>query len=495
MENTGRIERSVGKSIRRILYGQEFDHFAEEQLQEISRIDYAHLIMLSECGIVPRDRAAQLLGAIERLRAENFASLRNRPMLRGLFLLYEDYLIETEGEEIGGMLQLARSRNDLNATLLKLQLRRPYLRLLREALRLHAVLLKRAEKYAAVVMPVYTHGQAAMPSTYGHYLCGAATALLRDCEGLFSAGAGMQTCPLGAGAVAGTSFAILIARTAELLGFESGPFNSIDAVASRDLALKLLAACSIYAVTMSRLATDLMQWTTAEFDFLHLPDELVGSSSAMPQKRNPFLLEHVQGRSAALLGAFVHSWGSMHATPFTNSIAVGTEAVKPIFSALEGLIDTIVLLRSVVAAAKPNSEAMLRRAVDGYTVATAFADRLVAEGHAAFRTAHKLVGSAVRRTLERRPDEFAAVTTAYLSEIGISATFHDVTPESVAHSLEFGGGAGPCSLDRSLRDLRNKWASHHEQIRCQKRTWRDAALRLDSALNAALSVSLASDSP
>src|SRR5207302_5784651 len=112
--------------------------------------------------------------------------------------------------------------------------------------------------------------------------------------------------------------------TAQLLGFDVGPLHSLDAVASRDLVLRLLAAASIYGVTLSRLATDLFHWNMAEFDFLRLPDELVGSSSAMPQKRNPFLLEHVQGKAGSLVGAFVHAITAMHATPFTNSIAVGT---------------------------------------------------------------------------------------------------------------------------------------------------------------------------
>ena len=402
MENTGRLRKPLTPSGRRILFGgHAFDDHALDELWQMSRVDQAHVLMLAECQIIDRDHAARLLAAIERLQAGNFAPLHKRSSVRGIFLLYEDYLIETEGAEVGGILQTARSRNDLNATVLKLRLRRPYQRLVEQAIRLHAILLRRAGKYADIVMPVYTHGQAAMPMTYGYYLAGVAKALLRDFDAILAAAGEMQSCPLGAGAVAGTSFPIRTDRTAQLLGFDSGPLHSLDAVASRDLVLRLLAAGAIYGLTLSRLATDLLQWTTAEFDFLRLPDELTGSSSAMPQKKNPFLLEHVQGRSAALMAAFVHATGSMHATPFTNCISVGTEAMKPVWSALQDLTEMTILMRLIIAGAQPNREAMLERAVKGFTVATASADRLVSKANLDFRTAHRLIGLPWPRLMRR----------------------------------------------------------------------------------------------
>src|SRR5262249_28798830 len=215
MESTGRIRKPLTPSGQRILLRQNFDQNTLDELLQISFVDQAHLVMLTECGIIQRDRAAQLLGGINRLQQEQFAPLRQKPAVRGLFLLYEDYLIETEGTQVGGILQTARSRNDLNATVLKMKLRRPYLHLLEQCLRLHAILLRRAIKFSDVVMPVYTHGQAAMPITYGHYLAGVATALQRDLDAIFAAGKDIQSCPLGAGAVAGTSFPIQTQRTAE----------------------------------------------------------------------------------------------------------------------------------------------------------------------------------------------------------------------------------------------------------------------------------------
>jgi argininosuccinate lyase len=481
MENTGRIRKLLMPAARRILFGGTTSH-SEDELRHMSYVDEAHLVMLSECGIIGREPAARLCRAIDCLRAENFRPLHQKEPTRGLFLLYEDYLIATQGAQVGGTLQTARSRNDLNATVLKLRLRRPFLRVLGNGIRFHAVLLRRAKKYADIVMPAYTHGQVAMPVTYGHYLAGVAAALMRDLAAWCELLKDLQSCPLGAGAVAGTSFPIDTQRTARLLGFDSGPLHSLDAVASRDIVLRLLASGAIYAMTLSRVATDLVQWTTAEFDFLRLPDELVGSSSAMPQKRNPFLLEHVQGRAASLAGAFMQSFTAMHAAPFTNSIAVGTEAVRPLWRALEDLTEMMILIRLVIANAVPNREAMLRRTAEGFSTATALADHLVRESSLDFRTAHRLVGEAVLASLQDGSKKFEDVAAAYVVERGLQVSFHDLDSTSVVRSLEFGGGPGNASLQHCLRELKAKWMKQyavkrrHEKHWCEAETMRMAAI-------------------
>jgi argininosuccinate lyase len=487
MDNTGRIRKPLVPRARRILF-KYTSGGSEEELEQIARVDQAHVLMLAECGIIDPIRARRLIMAIERLRAQNFVPLAQKEPVRGLFLLYEDYLISIEGPDIGGLLQIARSRNDLNATVLKLRLRGPVLKLAQECLRLHAALLRRANQYANVVMPLYTHGQAAMPATYGHYLAGVASALTRDLEGILAATADLQSCPLGAGALAGTSFPIRPARTAELLGFSTGPIHSLDSVASRDFLLRLLSASSIYSITLSRLATDLLLWSTAEFQFVGFPDELVGSSSAMPQKRNPFILEHVQGRAAALLGAFVQSAASMHATPFTNSIAVGTEATKPIWGSLQTVTEMVVLMRLAVAKAAPNTEAMLKRAVEGYTVATEFANLLVTNASLDYRSAHHLIGEAVLNSQENGSRNFQDAVAACLKERGISLSFgnQNIDPASVARSLEAGGGPGPRSLSACLQQLESKWKAHRQQKQSLAWKWRQAEAAFKEQIQAVL---------
>lgn len=484
MENTGRIKRGLTPAARRILFGADADASIEAELMYATEVDRAHLVMLAERGIVERERAGVLLDEIESLRANDFAPLRGRAAPRGLFLLYEDYLIERLGARTGGVLQTARSRNDLNSTSLRLRLRRPFHDLLREALRMQAVLLRRAARFAGVVMPAYTHYQAAVPITYGHYLAGVAAAFARDVAAVSRAGEGLGQCPLGACAVGGTSLPIDEARTASLLGFDEPVLNSIDAVASRDFVLRLLAGATIMGVTVSRLATDLLLWTTAEFGFIRMPDHLVGSSSIMPQKRNPYLLEHVQGRGASALGAFTAAATSMHSKPFTNSIAVGTEGVGHVWGALKDVTEAITLARLNVAGALPQPEAMLVRAAEGYTSATELANRLTVEGGVAFRTAHHAVGSIVTDAVAENnlPLEAAALK---FGAGGQTISLEGLNPASVARASAYGGGPGVASLENCLSRLRAEWAGQRRRLREQEEKWKAARAALDRAVEGA----------
>lgn len=477
MENTGRIRKLLVPKLRRLIFAPLDERHGLDELMHITRVDQAHLIMLAECNVVPGERVARVLNAIHRLRASHFASLRGQESERGIFLLYEDFLIAAEDSSTGGVLQTARSRNDLNATVLKLRLRGPYLAMLEHLLRLIGMLLQKARKYSHVIMPLYTHGQAAMPGSYGHYLLGIAGALLRDCSSLLQSGIDLQISPLGAGALAGTSFPIQPLRTAELLGFEHGPLNSVDAVASRDWVLRLISSAAICAITLSRLATDFSQWTTAEFDFLQLPDELVGSSSAMPQKRNPFLLEHVQGRSAALTGAFVHSAAAMHATPFTNSIAVGTEAVKPAAEALQNLGEMTIIMKFMVAGAQPNQDAMLQRAIAGFTTATELANMLVRECNLDFRSAHHAVGEMVAAACAHENCSLEEAAAAYFKDHGFNGP-PALHPRLVVSMLRWGGGPGPDSFTACLEHLQGLWRDQREQKSLYGRKWKEAEIAL-----------------
>lgn len=484
MENTGRIERGLTPTAQRILFGASANASIDAELQFATDVDRAHLVMLAERDIIDRERIGALLAEIEDLRANNFAPLRERAAPRGLFLLYEDYLIEKLGAQTGGVLQTARSRNDLNATCLRLRLRAPLLGLLREALRMQAILLRRAERFAGVVMPAYTHYQAAVPITYGHYLAGVATAFGRDITAFIQAGEGLDECPLGACAVGGTSLPIDERRTASLLGFGELALNSIDAVASRDFILRLLGSAAIMGITLSRLATDMLLWTTAEFGFIQMPDHLVGSSSIMPQKRNPYLLEHVQGRSAAALGAFTAAATAMHAKPFTNSIAVGTESVGHVWRALKDLTETITLARLNVAGALPQPAAMLRRAVEGYTSATELANRLTVDGGMAFRTAHHAVGSVVTEGLANNLPLQKAAAEAFGGE-GQKISLAGLDPASVARESIRGGGPGDHSLQACLSRLRVEWAVQASWRRAQEQKWNAASTALDQAVEEA----------
>lgn len=474
--DTGRLKKTLTPAARRILFDRGLDEQLDAELPHICRIDRAHVLMLAERGIVPPAAAARLLTAIERLAVQDYEPLRTRAVRRGLFLMYEEYLIETEGAGVGGLLQTGRSRNDLGATVVRLRLRAPYLRLARAALRLQALLLSKAREHAGVVMPAYTHGQPAEPITYGHYLAGAAQALRRDIDSLLDGAREIDVCPLGAAAVAGTSVPIDTARTATLLGFSASCPNSVDAVASRDLALRLMAAAAIYATTLSRVATDMLQWLTAEFQLLSLPDELVGSSSAMPQKRNPFLLEHVQGRTASALGGLTTALAATRNAPFTNAIAVGTEAVRPLWSTLADVTDATTLLRLVVAHARPAPERMLRRAAESFTNATAVALRLTLERGLDFRSAHRAVGAAVSAALARGETSLDAAELA--------TGLEPLDPASCVARNRYGGGPALEGLLRQVDDLRACARRQSERVRGQAARWTAAQRDLEHAVHA-----------
>lgn len=478
---TGRLTGQLGPRTLQVVYGELTAAGLAAELPLLTRVDRAHLVMLAERELVAPAAAGALLRCIGELASLAWEPLLGRPAPRGLYLMYEGYLVERLGADVGGVLHTGRSRNDLKATVTALRLREWVLDLAAEAVRLQAVLLGRARAYASVVMPVYTHYQAAMPVTYGYYLLGVALAAGRDLDALRTAAAGLDVCPLGAGAVAGTDLPIDPARTAQLLGFGSTTSHALDAVASRDVPLRVLAAAAGLAVTLSRLAADLQLWSTAEFGFVHFPDRLVGGSSAMPQKRNAFLLEHLRAKPAQALGAWTAAASAMAATPFTNSIEVGTEAVASIGPGLEAARQAVLLAQVLVAGARPDAARMASRALDGFTAATAVANRLVRRG-VPFRTAHEQVGDAVRRAVEAGSTRLADFgPPGWLDELGLGGLETgelDLAELVAAHAY----GGGPGAFAEPHRAAVARWAASCEWLR----EWRGLLASADAELAAAV---------
>lgn len=481
MTDSGRLRTGASPEIRRMLLERRDPPRPawKGELDHITHVDLAHVVMLTERRITGGATASALLSAIADLRERDYEPLEKRPTPRGLYLAYEGYLIETLGDEIGGVLQTGRSRNDLGVTCLHLALREPYQRMSTELSGLGSVLTDRARAYRDVVMPAYTHFQVAVPITYGHYLLGLAQALERDAQALAQAAAGLDRCPLGAGSIGGTTVPIDPARTAELLGFGVPVGNSVDAIATRDTALRLLAASAVLGVTLDRAALDLLMWSSAEFGLVTIPDGLVGSSSMMPQKRNAFVLEHVQGKSAAALGGFVAAAGAMRGTPFTNSIAVGTEAMSHVMPALGATIDAVRILRLAYEGARPVPEAMATRAAEGLTNATATAEWLVRQG-VPFRRAHHQVGEAALAVVEGRADSLWAA----LDALGHAPAEppHDLQPAAVRQAAEFGGGPGPESFRQHSAPLDERWRDHRTRLTRQLARWQAADERLHEAV-------------
>jgi argininosuccinate lyase len=474
---TGLLSVPVRADARAILFEprREVDP-ALAEFRLTAQVDRAHVVMLAEQGIVRPDAAGELLAGIEWLRQQDFAPLAGVPVPRGRYLAYESFLIDRLGEHVGGILHSGRSRNDLNATVLRLRLRDSHDRLFAECLALTGSLVERAHRWIEVVMPAYTHHQPAVPITYGHYLAGVAEALVRDLDQLWRAGAEIDDNPLGAGSVGGTTLPIDPWRTTALLGFTAPLANSLHAVASRDLVLRLLAAAAVLGVTLCRVAHDLQAWTGSEARLIRLGDDLVGSSSMMPQKRNPFLLEHIQGKATAALGAFTAAASAMGTARFTNAIAVGTEAVAPLWPALDAVTDAITLLRMVIEGAEPDIERMGRRAVEANTTATALAERLVGAG-VPFRAAHHRVGLLVRESLDTGVP-LTDVAATRLADHG-PAVSAPLDPASVVAAANQGGGPGTRSVRAGLRDVRTTLDEMTARAGQRRDRWAGASSQLD----------------
>ncbi|GLZ37980.1 lyase family protein [Actinokineospora sp. NBRC 105648] len=461
---TGRLSTGLRARTAAMVFGTTPAELAAE-LRLISTVDLAHVVMLARQDLLDADTAGSLLREIRALRAEDFASLHGVPAPRGAYLMYENQLAARLGDDVGGKLHTGRSRNDLKATTTILGLRAWLTGFLTEALRLESVLLGRARAHREVVMPVYTHFQAAMPITYGHYLLGVAVALGRDLDAVLAAAEGFSRCPMGACAVAGTDLPLDPALTARLLGFSDGPAHAVDAVASRDVLLRVLAAVAGLGITLSRLGTDLQLWSSAEFGLVAFPDRLVGGSSAMPQKRNAFLLEHVKAKAGAAIGAWTAAAAMTKSTPFTNTIEVGTEAVAAARPGLAAVAGAVLLCQVLVGGATPVADRMSERAERGFTMATAAANRLVRAG-TPFRAAHHAVGAAVRTAV--------ATGTTDLGDLGLPAS---ALPSVVA---ETDRGGGPGAFDSIFAEAAAAAAGRAALARGH----REALLAADSHLDA-----------
>lgn len=472
MTGPGRILGQLGPRTRKLVYGELSPSGIQAEMPLIVRVDRAHVVMLVRQRLIPAESGARLLRCMDELTAEEFRPLLHRPAPRGLYLMYEGYLIERLGPETGGVLHTGRSRNDLKATITALRARDWLLEFGEEAVRLEAVLLSRARAHRSVVMPVYTHFQAAMPITYGYYLLGLALAVGREIGALQAGAAALHVCPLGAGAVSGSDLPIDPACTARLLGFVTGPAHALDTVASRDTLLRLLAVAAGLTVTLSRLATDLQLWSTAEFGFIEFPDRLVGGSSAMPQKRNAFLLEHIKAKPGQAIGGWAAAATQMAGTPFTNTIEAGTEAVASVWHGLTAAAQSVQLSQVLVSGARPVPERMSARAGAGFTAATAVANRLVGSG-VPFRTAHRMVGDAIRQAIEAGSATLAGpACTGWPDEIRLA----DLDLAQLVSAQAYGGGPG--DFDRPYRAAADGWAARRQWLA----SWRKSVAAADAAL-------------
>lgn len=422
----------------------------------------AHAAMLGEAGIITKSDAREILRGLDQVAAEIAdGSFTFSRALEDVHMNVESRLKDIIGAP-AGRLHTARSRNDQVATDFRLFVRDAADSIIVAIGELQAVLVAKAEAHAATVMPGFTHLQPAQPVTFGHHLLAYVEMLGRDRSRFVDARRRLNECPLGSAALAGTSFPIDRAKTAEELGFDRPMANSLDGVADRDFALEVLAASAITAVHLSRFAEEIVLWMTPQFGFIRLSDRFTTGSSIMPQKRNPDAAELVRAKVGRIAAAFHNLLMVMKGLPLAYSKDM-QEDKEATFDALASLRLALAAMAGMVADLEPNPEVMRAAAGRGYSTATDLADWLVRELKMPFREAHHVTGAIVKAAEERELElDKVPLEVMQAIEPRISNGVYSVlSVENSVKSRRSYGGTAPQNVAKMAR----AWARRLEKER------------------------------
>jgi argininosuccinate lyase len=449
---SGRFSEPVTERVKRYTASVDFDRRLAAADIAGSR---AHARMLSSVGVLSAEDLAAIergLSAIEgEIARGEFAWSRD---LEDVHLNVEHRLTALVGEP-GKRLHTARSRNDQVATDLRLWLRGEIDALAAGLASLRRALIDLAERHAETIMPGFTHLQVAQPVTFGHHLMAYEAMLARDAERLADCRRRVNRLPLGAAALAGTSYPIDRERVARELGFEGLCPNSLDAVADRDFAIEFLAAAMQVMLHLSRFAEELVLWSSPRFGFVRLADRFCTGSSIMPQKKNPDVPELVRGKTGRVAGGLMGLVVLMKGQPLAYN-KDNQEDKEPLFDAVDTLADTLAIVTDLVATGiEVDASRMRAAASEGFATATDLADYLVRKG-VAFRDAHEAVARAVRHAEAKRVDLAAlplADLRAFAPAIG-EDVFSVLTLEGSVASRDHPGGTAPAQVRAAIAAAR-----------------------------------------
>jgi argininosuccinate lyase len=436
----GRFAGGPAEIMRRINASIDFDRrlYAEDIAGS-----KAHCAMLVAQNILSPEDGAAITAGLDQIRSEiESGSFVFSAENEDIHMNIEVRLAELIGPA-AGRLHTARSRNDQVATDLRLWLRAAIDRLDQEMRDLQQALIDRAEAEAATVMPGYTHLQIAQPVTLGHHLLAYVEMLGRDRGRLADCRRRLNESPLGAAALAGTSFPIDRHATATALGFDRPAANSLDAVSDRDFAIEFLAAAAIVGMHLSRFAEEIVTWCSSEFGFIGLTDAFTTGSSIMPQKRNPDAAELVRAKTGRLNGSLVALLTVMKGLPLAYGKDMQEDKV-PVFEAVDALELGLAATAGMVCDMRACRERLRDAAEQGFATATDLADWLVGAAGLPFRRAHHATGQIVKRA-ETLGCTLAKLPLAELQAVepGITDAIYDVldAAQSVASRTSFGGTA------------------------------------------------------
>jgi len=412
----------------------------------------AHAAMLAERGIISKSDAQAIRHGLEQVQGEIEAGkFTFSRALEDIHLNIESRLKELIGPA-AGRLHTARSRNDQVATDFRLYVRDVIDHLDGQLRGLQQALAEKAASHAATIMPGFTHLQVAQPVTFGHHCLAYVEMLARDRSRLADARARLNESPLGAAALAGTSFPIDRAMTAKALGFDRPMRNSLDAVSDRDFVLETIAACAICATHLSRLAEEIVIWSSAQFRFVKLSDKFTTGSSIMPQKRNPDAAELVRAKPGRILGALTALLVVMKGLPLAYCKDM-QEDKEPAFDAFDNLSLAIAATTGMVKDMVPDEKEMRKAAASGFSTATDLADWLVRTLKMPFRDAHHVTGSLVALA-EKKGCDLPQLPLADMRKVEKRITkdvYKVLTVEASAASRLSFGGTAPANVGRQAK--------------------------------------------
>jgi argininosuccinate lyase len=440
---SGRFHEPVSELVKQYTASISFD-------QRLAQCDIqgslAHAQMLHQAGVLSAEDLSAINAGMQEILQEIAAGKIDWSVdLEDVHMNVEQLLTQKVGDA-GKRLHTGRSRNDQVATDIRLWLREEIDHIVELIRDLQSALVDLADNNAEVVMPGFTHMQVAQPVSFGHHMLAYVEMLGRDCERMFDCRHRVNRMPLGAAALAGTTFPIRREVTAQLLGFEAICQNSLDAVSDRDFAIEFAAAASILMMHLSRLSEELIYWMSPRFGFIDIADRFCTGSSIMPQKKNPDVPELVRGKSGRVVGHLMGLITLMKSQPLAYN-KDNQEDKEPLFDTVDTLVNTLRIYADMMRGVSVKSENMRAAVLQGFATATDLADYLVKKG-LPFRDSHEVVARAVRLAEEQQHElsELPLDVLRSFSTLIDEDVYQVLSPEGSLNARNHVGGTAPAQV-------------------------------------------------
>lgn len=455
----------------------------------------AHVLMLAKQGIVKKEVAAAILRCNAEMAAMGSApTFPVDPGREDFYFNLEAHLIEEVGIEIGGQQHTARSRNDLYATCARLAVRQAYFDICHVYNRMRQAIIDVAEANKDAVFAGYTHMQPSEPITFAHYCSAILSAMERDYRRIAHIFEGLNVCPLGGGSMGSTTWDIDRQYTSDLLGFDKPIDNSIDCVASRDFATDILANLSISANTISRFCQDLYVWATPDYGYIEVSDSCAVCSSIMPQKKNPWVLEHIKAKAAHVEGCFISALNVMKNVIYSHCEDMCGEAANYLFPGIEEMKVMCELMEVSIKGISVKKDRMLETARGNFCTVTELANYLVRHDNISFRMAHDIVADVVAYMIEhnKKADEIGTdvVNPIFMKLFGRTTSMTDeevraaLDPIKIAYAKKCIGGTAPEEVSRQLAQRQSDLDRDEAELQQREATVNKAKAELEKAVNA-----------